>query len=296
MLLSPKVRKSLLPYVCLAPALVLLAVVLFVPIGQTFLNAFRELDRYGNPAGGFGLQHFRQTLQDLDFRRAFWNTVVWTVSVVVLTLGISLPAALVLHRRFPGRRIARAILILPWASSLVISALIWRYILDGEMGPLNALLVQSGILAEPVYWRATWETSFPAMIGVAVFVSVPFTTMVLLAGLQAIGREMYEAARVDGASPGRAFWSITLPHLRNVFAIATIINVVYVFNSFPIVWTITRGDPANRTDIVMTYLYKKAFTDQQFGVASAQAVIVFLVLLAFSTLYGMILSRRGEEV
>ncbi len=221
--------------------------------------------------------------------------MVWTLSVVGLTLGTSLPAALALHRRFPGRRLARAILVLPWASSLVISALIWRYILDGEMGPFNALLMQLGILDEAVSWRATRTTSFPAMIFVGAFVSVPFTTMVFLAGLQAIGREMYEAAKVDGASALRTFWSVTLPHLRGVFAIATILNVIYVFNSFPIVWTITRGDPANTTDIVMTYLYKKAFIDQQFGIASAQAVIVFLTLITFSILYSVLLNRRGHE-
>lgn len=277
------------------PAIVLLAAVLFIPIGQTFLNAFRELDRYGNPLGPYSLNNFRQTLEDADFRRAFWNTVVWTVSIVGLTLAASLPAALALNRSFPGRRLARAILVLPWASSLVISALIWRYILDGEMGPFNALLMQLGVLDEAVSWRATRSTSFPAMIFVGAFVSIPFTTMVFLAGLQSIGREMYEAAKVDGASALRTFWSVTLPHLRGVFAIATILNVIYVFNSFPIVWTITRGDPANTTDIVMTYLYKKAFIDQQFGIASAQAVIVFLTLITFSIAYSLLLNRRGHE-
>lgn len=294
--ISPRLQRALIPYLCLLPAVLLIACVLLVPIGQTFLNAFRELDRYGNPVGTLTLANFRQTFEDADFRRAFWNTVVWTISVVGLTLLVSLPAALVLDRRFPGRRIARAILVLPWASSLVISALIWRYILDTEMGPLNALLMQTGIVTEPVAWTATRSTSFPAMIFVGVFVSVPFTAMVFLAGLQSIGREMYEAARVDGASALRTFWSVTLPHLRGVFAVATVLNVIYVFNSFPIVWTITRGQPANTTDVVMTYLYKKAFTDQQFGVASAQAVIVFFVLLAFSIAYGLLLNRRDTEV
>lgn len=290
-----RLRRALLPYLCLLPALLLIGGVLLIPIGQTFLNAFRELDRYGNPVGALTLANFRQTFEDADFRRAFWNTIVWTASVVSLTLLVSLPAALVLDRRFPGRRLARAILVLPWASSLVISALIWRYILDTEMGPLNALLMQTGLITEPVPWTATRSTSFPAMIFVGVFVSVPFTTLVFLAGLQAIGREMYEAARVDGASAFRTFWSVTLPHLRGVFAVATVLNVIYVFNSFPIVWTITRGQPANTTDVVMTYLYKKAFTDQQFGVASAQAVIVFLALLAFSLTYGALLNRRDTE-
>ena len=281
-----------LPYLCLLPALLLLSLVLYVPIGQTIRNAFYELDRYGNKTGWAGLANFRSTFADLDFRYAFKNTVLWTAAVVVLTLFISFVAALFLQRKFVGRRIARAILVLPWASSLVISALIWRYILDGELGPFNALLGKLHIISQPVYWLSTRATSFPAMIAVAVFVSIPFTTTIFLAGLQSIPNELLEAARVDGASSMSVLKNVTLPHLSDVLAIATVINVIHVFNSFPIVWTMTHGDPAGTTDIVMTHLYKKAFTDQQFAVASAEAVIVFAALLAFSILYTSLMRKQ----
>lgn len=281
-----------MPYVLLAPAFLLLALVLYVPIGQTMLNAFYDLDRYGNKIGWAGLANFRSTFGDVDFRFAFKNTLVWTIAVVLLTLFVSFVAALFLHRKFWGRRIARAILVLPWASSLVISALIWRYILDGELGPFNALLGKLHLIKEPLYWLSTRTTSFPAMIGVAVFVSIPFTTTVFLAGLQSIPAELLEAARVDGASGMGVLRHVTLPHLSDVLAIATVINVIHVFNSFPIVWTMTHGDPAGTTDIVMTHLYKKAFTDQQFAIASAEAVIVFAVLIAFSILYTSLMRKQ----
>ncbi|MCX7716874.1 MAG: sugar ABC transporter permease [Candidatus Sumerlaeaceae bacterium] len=287
-------RRAWIPYLCLLPATLLVAAVLMVPIGETCINAFCTLDRYANRTGFAGLRNFRVTLEDTEFRYAFWNTMVWTTAVVVLTLGISLVASLFLNRRFVLRPVARAILILPWASSLVISAIVWRYIFDGEVGPVNAWLIQSGLVSEPIYWLAQRDTSFPVMIGVAVFVSIPFTTTVFLAGLQAIPRDLYEAAKVDGASAVRSFLSITVPHLREVFAIATVINVIYVFNSFPIVWTMTGGGPANTTDIIMTHLYKRAFTDKQFAVASAEAVIVFAVLMAFSVTYSILLRRRGD--
>lgn len=283
-----------LPYLCLLPALLLLSLVLYVPIGQTVLNAFYELDRYGNKTGWAGFANFRTTMEDAEFRFAFKNTLLWTFAVVSLTLLVSFVAALFLHRKFVGRRIARAILVLPWASSLVISALVWRYLLDGELGPVNALLGKLHLIKEPIYWLATRTTSFPAMIFVAVFVSVPFTTTVFLAGLQAIPHELMEAARVDGASPRRVLQHVTLPHLSDVLAIATIINVIHVFNSFPIVWTMTHGDPAGTTDIIMTHLYKKAFTDQQFAVASAEAVIVFIALLAFSLLYTFMMRKQDH--
>lgn len=287
-------RRAWMPYLCLLPAALLVSAVLLVPIAETCVNAFCTLDRYANRTGFAGLRNFRITLEDAEFRYAFWNTLVWTSAVVSLTLAISLVASLFLNRRFILRPVARAILILPWASSLVISAIVWRYIFDGEVGPVNAMLVQAGLVTEPVYWFAQRDTSFPVMIGVAVFVSIPFTTTVFLAGLQAIPRDLYEAARVDGASALRSFISVTLPHLREVFAIATLINVIYVFNSFPIVWTMTGGGPANTTDIIMTHLYKRAFTDKQFAVASAEAVIVFAVLLAFSVTYSLVLRRRRD--
>lgn len=268
--------------------------VLFIPIAQTFINSVYELDRYGNRIGYSGFSNYVTTIADPQFRFAMKNTVIWTAAVVSLTLGISLIASLFLNRKFALKRVARAVLILPWASSLVISAIVWRYIFDGEMGPLNAILLNLGWIEEPVYWLALRETSFPAMIAVAIFVSIPFTTTVFLAGLQAIPAELYEAARVDGAGRARIFQSVTLPHLRQVLAVATVINVIYVFNSFPIVWTMTGGGPANTTDVIMTYLYKKAFTENQFAVASAQAVIVFAALLAFSVFYTLLL-KRGRQ-
>ena len=292
---TSRVSRLVFPYLCLLPAAALMGWVLLLPIARTFVNAFCELDRYGNRLSFAGLENFRLTWADEQFRFAFSNTAIWTFSVVILTLAISLPASLLLHRRFALRRVARAVLVLPWASSLVISSIVWRYIFDGEVGPFNALLLKLHIIQQPIFWLGQRGTSFPAMIGVAVFVSIPFTTIVFLAGLQAIPGELYEAARVDGASPWRSFLNVTMPHLRNVFAIATVINVIYVFNSFPIVWTMTGGGPANTTDIAMTYLYRKAFTDNQFAVASAQAVIVFLALLAFSVLYGRLLQRGDEQ-
>lgn len=285
----------LLPYLCLLPAALLLGLVLYVPIAQTLVNAFYRLDRYGNREEWVGLQNFRTIFADPHFLLSLKNTLIWTIAVVLLTLLISMGIALFLHRRFPGRALARAILILPWASSLVISALLWRYLLDGELGPVNALLVQLGLIEEPIYWLSTWKTSFPAMIAVAVYVSIPFTAMVFLAGLQSLPQELVEAARVDGAGRWRVFVNIVLPHLRGVITIATIINVIYVFNSFPIVWTMTKGDPAGTTDIIMTALYKKAFTEQQFDAASAQATVVFVVLLVFSAGYSWLAGRDEVE-
>ena len=176
----------------------------------------------------------------------------------------------------------------------MISALLWRWLFNSEYGMVNKLLRDIHIIKNNIQWLAFPRTSFSAMIFVGIIVSIPFTTITLLAGLQSIPSELYEAARVDGANKIKIFFKITLPLLKPVFFIVTTLNFIYIFNSFPIIWVITRGNPANQTDIMITYLYKKAFYYQDFGIASALSVITFLLLLTFSILYAWLL-YRGES-
>jgi multiple sugar transport system permease protein len=210
----------------------------------------------------------------------------------VISLGVSLMLDV---RWLKNRAVFRTVLMLPWATSLTIQAVLWRWILNGEYGILNHLLMKLHILAKPVHWLAQPETSMAVMIYVGIFVSIPFTTTVLLAGLQTIDGSVLEAAAVDGAGWLGRLWHIILPLLRPVFNIVLILNMIYVFNSFPIIWIITRGEPANRTDTFITYLYKLAFLFGNQGKAAAAAVISFFILLSFTLVY-LKLQQKGEEV
>ncbi len=224
------------------------------------------------------------------------NTAVWVVSVVGLTILLSLGLAQLVDARFPGRRLVRWALIVPWAASLIMTAKLFAWIYDYYFGLLNRALVGLGLLDRPVDWLGDDATVMGAMIAVGVFVSLPFTTYVLLAGLQTIPGEVYEAARVDGASAWRTYRTVTLPLLRPALLVAAVLNAIYVFNSFPLIWTLNDRNPGFAHDTMVTYMYKIAFKSalRDVGLAAALGVVNVLVILGAVALY--LRAARGREV
>jgi multiple sugar transport system permease protein len=217
-----------------------------------------------------------------------WHTVLWVVLVVGVTVLVSLPLAQLLDKRFAGRRLVRLALLLPWAASLVMTATVWRYIYEGAYGPLNRVLMDLGLLDQPVEWYKDTRFAFWALIVIGIVVSVPFTTYVFLAGLQTIPGELHEAARIDGAGPWQAWRRVTLPLLRPSLLVAVVLNTIYVFNSFPIIWIITGKIPGYDTDTAITFMYKVAFgpgPQLDAGEAAALAVLNVLFLLVVVTVY-----------
>ena len=285
-------REQRIAYVCILPSVVLVTAVIFYPVIKTFINAFYALDLYGNIEHFAGFENFRRLFKEDIFIRVLFNTLFWTFGMVAVTIFISLILALVLNLRFFGRKFSRAVLLLPWAASLMISALLWRWLFNGDYGMVNRLLRDLGLISHTVHWLSTPKLAFPSMIFVGTIVSIPFDTITLLAGLQSIPQELYEASKVDGANKVTTLTRIVLPLLKPVFFIVTTLEIIYTFNSFPIIWIMTRGEPANQTDTIITYLYKKAFLYQDFGIASALSVFIFLFLLLFSVIYARILYRE----
>ncbi|MDQ5834396.1 MAG: sugar ABC transporter permease, partial [Actinomycetota bacterium] len=198
-----------------------------------------------------------------------------------------LALAQLVNARFPGRRFVRLALIVPWAASLIITAKLFAWIYDYYFGLLNRALTAAHLIAQPIDWLGDDRTVMPAMIAVGVFVSLPFTTYVLLAGLQSIGDEVYEAARVDGASCWRTYRSVTLPLLRPALLVAAVLNAIYVFNSFPIIWTLNDRNPGFAHDTLITYMYKIAFKSAQrdVGLAAALSVVNVAVILVAVLVY-----------
>ena len=194
-----------------------------------------------------------------DLGTVLVNTVVWVVAVLVLSLVISLGLAQLLGKEFFGRKVVRWAVIIPWAASLVITARLFTLLLDYNYGIVNRFLIAVGILDTPIDFLGDDRWTMPSMIAVGVFVTLPFTTYVLLAGLKAIPGDVYEAARVDGASPRQAYTRITLPLLRPALLVASVLNIIYVFNSFPIVYTLNDRNPGFAHDTTITFMYKLAF-------------------------------------
>jgi multiple sugar transport system permease protein len=284
-----------LPYLLILPSLVLAFWIIGYPVYDVANTSLHVVNRFGQVKDFAGLANFRSLLADPLFLPCLWRTLVWTLTVVGGTVLLSVPIAMILNDDFYGRGIARIIIMLPWAVSLTMSAIVWRWTLNGQFGMLNATLFELGLLHTPVEWLASAETAFPAEIAVGIVVSIPFTTTVLLGGLSSLPEDIYEAARIDGATGRQRFRHLTLPLLRPFINIAIVLNIIYVFNSFPIIWVMTQGDPANSTDILVTWLYKLAFRYGRLDVAGALSLVMFLILLAFTIAYAILLMRGERE-
>ena len=288
------VRRKWEPYLWLLPSLILMTVFVVFPILIVFKLSFSEISRAGTVGGFVGLNNFKAAVQDKAFGTVMKNTAVWVVSVVGISTLLGFIIAMALNSEFRGRKIARSIVVFPWATSLVIQASAWNYIIKYEYGNLNNVLLNLGILKNAVNWRASYQIEFAWECGVGIFVTIPFVTFCVLAGLQSIDAAYYEAATVDGAGFWKKLRHVTLPLVRPSLTVSTVLNIIYVFNSFPLVYTITKGAPANKTDTMVTLLYMRAFYDQQKGPATAMSVIGFVILCIVAGVY-MIMSMRGEE-
>ena len=282
------------PYVWMAPSILLMVVMIVVPVITVFQLSVTDVGRSGKLKGFNGLENFRQIFASSTFWQTLQNTLVWTVVVVGVSTLLGFIIAMVLNQKFPGRKIVRAIVVFPWATSLIIQAVIWKYILDPTFGSLNTLLKAMGIIQSSVNWTPNAAAYFAWECWIGIFVTVPFVTFCVLSGLQSIDDTYYEAAVMDGAGFWRKLFSITLPLVRPSLTVSTVLNIIYVFNSFPIIWTITKGDPADKTHTLATYLYKLSFYNGKAGQAAAVSVIGFLILCVCAGIY-MVLSLRAEK-
>lgn len=283
------------PYIWILPSVILMAIFIIVPIGFVFRMAFSQVTKAGLIKGFAGFDNFSKVLGSSKFTMVLKNTVVWTVLVVVLSTVLGFILALILNNRFKGRKVARAIVVFPWATTLVIQASAWKFIINTDYGALNTLLKTLGIIQTNVNWTPTPDAFFAWEIACGIFVTIPFVCFTALSGLQSIDSSLYEAAIVDGASYWQKLFHITLPLVKPSLTVATVLNIIYVFNSFPIVWTITKGDPASRTDTLVTYLYKLAFYNGKQGEAAAVSVIGFLILLVCASCYMVSTLKKGED-
>ncbi|WP_200840504.1 carbohydrate ABC transporter permease [Geminicoccus flavidas] len=276
------------------PSLALSIWIIGYPIYDVVYTSLHEVNRFGRVRDFAGLTNFAKLFADPIFIASLWRTVLWTATVVGGAILLSIPIAVMLNEDFYGRGIARVIVMLPWAISLAMTAIVWRWSLNGQYGMINATLFQLGILDGPVEWLASFDTAFPIEIAIGILVSIPFTATVLLGGLSSIPADVYEAATIDGATGWQRFRYMTLPLMKPFLQIAIVLNVINVFNSFPIIWVLTQGEPANSTDILVTYLYKLAFRYGRLDTAAAMSLIMFAILLVFTAAY-IVLARRSEE-
>ena len=283
------------PYLWILPSIVLMFIFIIIPIFSVFRMAFSRVTKTGLIKEFIWFDNFAKVLSSDKFLMVLKNTAIWTVAVVCLSTLLGFILALLLNNKFKGRKIARAIVVFPWATTLVIQASAWKFMLDGDFGALNNLLRNLGIISANINWTPTPAAWFAWEIACGIFVTIPFVCFTALSGLQSIDDSYYEAATVDGAGYWQKLFNITIPLVKPSLTVATVLNIIYVFNSFPIVWTMTKGDPASRTDTLVTYLYKLAFYNGKQGEAAAVSVIGFLILLICASVYMVSTLKKGDE-
>jgi multiple sugar transport system permease protein len=294
---SRRVSRALTPLLWVGPAIALIAVVVLWPVVVMFRTSLRNISPDGFDLGSAGRKNFDNLFNEPALTGVLLRTVLWVVVVVVVTVGISLALAQLFNQHFPGRRVARWALIAPWAASVLMTALIFRWALNDTSGVINLFLHDIGVLHKLGSNQADWlgrpVAAMAWMMVVGVFVSVPFTTYALMAGLQTIPHDVLEAARVDGAGRWRTYRSITLPLLRPALVVATLINVINVFNSFPIIWEMTRGGPGYQTSTTTTFMFilKQSYV----GESAAMSVLNFGLVIVLVLLF-LRLTRWKESV
>ena len=279
--------RALEPLAWLGPAIALIAVVVIWPIVTMVQTSFQNITPLGITLGSAGFSNFSQVIDNPNLPGILVRTLIWVVCVVTLTMLISLGMAALFNQRFPGRRVARWAIIAPWAASVMMTALIFRWMLQPSNGVVYLFLHQLGLVSHfnnnTPDWLGVPDVAMACMVAVAVFVSLPFTTYVLLAGLQAIPGELYEAAKVDGSSRWYTYRKVTLPLLRPAFLVAVVINMMNVFNSFPIIWEMTRGGPGYETATSTVFMYdlKGTFVGQAAAMSIINFALVVVIVLIF---------------
>ena len=295
---SPKrrfwTREARLAYLLLTPAILLLAAFMIYPLGYvSAMSAYRT-----NGLGGLihfsGLTNYINVFADSAFWRITVRSIIWTVLGVLWKATLGMTIALLLNVKFPGHTFARMLFIPPWAASVPISVILWSWVYTPQFGLLNYTLQALHLWANPPVWLGSTLPAFVAQLWVDVWLGVPFSAIIYLAGMQSIPDDLYESAYMDGVNPVQKFLYITLPGLRNIILIVTLLSALSTFNDFNTIYILTRGGPFDSTDILVTSIYKNAFEWQHFSAASVMAVVTFVILMAISIVYARYYFKGDE--
>jgi multiple sugar transport system permease protein len=283
--LKKRIADGAAPYLYSAPALILIVTVMLVPLVLGVSYAFRDIQLLNPFSGAYiGLDHFRALAEDQAFYRALRNTLWWTGASVFFQFVFGLILALLLDKPFYGRGLAQALVFLPWAVPSFLAGLNWAWLFNPVVGPLPHWFYALGIMSEPNNILSDPQLAMWGPIIANVWWGIPFFAITLLAALQAIPRDLYEAASIDGAGPVQRFLSITLPFLAPTIAITILLRTVWISNFADLIIVMTNGGPADRTQIVASYIFTQAFKRLDFGYASAIALVLLALLLAYSML------------
>lgn len=283
-------RERLAGLLYLAPLLLLVAVFILYPLSETFRLSFIKVELSGSQKW-VGLTNYMKMVQLPSFTEVVFNTFLWVALGVVAKIGGGLIVALALVQRFRAKPLLMAVVLIPWATPFVVSAITWRLIYDGLYGYLNSMLLHLGLLHEPVAWLSSPRYALFLVLFVHVWSGIPFCALSILSALYAVPDTVYRAARIDGAGPWMVFRRITWPQIYPVISILVVLTAIWGFNAFEMIYIMTGGGPGYASETLIANIYRFAFQNHDPGLASALSVVGFLVLMGFLVAYRW-LNRR----
>ena len=258
------------------------------PIVKNLVMSFQAYDFstfFNGRAPFIGLDNYAATLTDPIFLRALGNTGLFTLGSLAGQFVLGLALALYFRRRFPLSGLLRSLLLLPWLLPMIVSAAVWRWILEQDNGALNRFLEGIGLISDPIPWLNSSDTALIAVILVNIWLGIPFNVVLLHSGLQAIPEEVYEAGALDGATGARSFAHLTLPLLRPVVSVVLLLGVIYTIKVLDLIIGLTGGGPANATQTLATRSYEMSFVEFDFGQGAALSNVLIAIAMAFSIVY-----------
>ena len=283
---SRTTRETLANYAYLLPAAICLGgTVLFPILKAIHMSLYQNVLSRPQDYHFIGLGNYVRMLHDPTFWLTLKNSVVWVFFSVGIQFVLGFLGALLLNASFKGRAFVRTLNLLPWIIPGVVVGLVWEYLYQPNYGPINDMLKRVGALTVPVAWLSEPAFAMASVIFANIWRGIPFFSIMILAGLQAIPDEVYEAATVDGASVTQRFWNITLPMLRPIIVVATATRIIWTFNYADLIFVMTNGGPANATQITSSYTLLTAYTDLDFGYAATLSVVLLVIMLVFTACY-----------
>lgn len=287
-------KKSIYPYLLVAPALIIILCVVFIPVVNAIGMSFQSYDlRRPKDIAFIGLANYIAAFQDELFWRALIKTILWVVFGVGFQFLFGFILALLLNKKFRGRGVVRAVSLIPWVTPGVLIGLMWRWMYDGNYGVLNDILQKLHITTENIPFLAQPGSAFPSVILTIIWQGIPFFALMILAGLQGIPAELYEAADMDGATGLQKLFKITIPSIKNTIFTTTLLRIIWVANSVDVIFNMTEGGPAYSTQTLSVYVFNKA-NALDLGYSSAMAILLALILCVVAVPY-LIFTFRQEE-
>lgn len=287
-------KNSIVPYLLVAPALLIVLAVVFVPVMKAVSMSFQSYDlRRPNAIQFIGFENFVSIFKDPLFWKALTKTLLWVGFGVGFQFLLGFILALLLNQKFRGRGIVRAISLIPWCTPGVLIGLMWRWIYDGNYGVLNDILLKLHLIEDKIPFLAQKATAFSSVIVTIIWQGIPFFALMILAGLQGVSQEMYEAADIDGANSIQKLFTITIPSIKNTIFVTLMLRIIWVANSVDLIFNMTEGGPAYSTQTLSVYIFSKGFS-LNMGYASAMSLILTL-LLSFVAIPYLIKTFREDR-